>query len=118
MRRSLNWTVITVRSKTGQAISELGRTPTARRNLRRFIRARLKEGDLAGWRRGRAVLGYMEGRRVVDLAQEADVTRGSVNRWLQWYEAAGLRGLRTETPPGPAFRLSQDQQDELAALVN
>lgn len=109
--------MIKVRSKTGQAISEIRRTPTARRNLRRFIRARLKEGDLAGWRRGRAVLGYIEGRRVVDLAAEADVTRGSVNRWLQWYEAAALRGLLTETPPGPALRLTQDQQDELAALV-
>ena len=64
------------------------------------------------------MLGYIESRRVIDLAAEADVTRGSVNRWLQWYEAAGLRGLLTEFPPGPACRLTQDQQDELAALVD
>jgi putative transposase len=63
-------------------------------------------------------LGYIEGRRVVELAQEADVTRGSVNRWLQWYEAAGLSGLLTETAPGPTCKLTQDQQDELGALVD
>ena len=86
--------------------------------LRRFIRQRLKADDLAGWRRGRAVLGYIEGRRVVELAAEADVTRGSVNRWLQWYEGAGLGALLTGTPPGPACRLTQDQQDVLGALVD
>jgi transposase len=107
-----------VRSKTGQAISEKRQTPHARKKLRRFIRERFKASDLAGWRRGRAVLGYIEGRRVVDLAAEADVTRGSVNRWLQWYQAEGLPGLLTETPPGPAFRLTQDQKDELGALLD
>jgi hypothetical protein len=39
------------------------------------------------------VLGYLDDRRVVDLALEAGVTRGSVNRWLQWYEALGVEGL-------------------------
>jgi transposase len=110
--------MVTVRSKTGQAISEKRRTPHARKKLRRFIRERLKARDLAGWRRGRAVLGYIEGRRVVDLAAEADVTRGSVNRWLQWYEAVGLSALLTEAAPGPACKLTQDQQDELGALLD
>src|SRR5947209_379532 len=104
--------MVMARARNGQAISENRRTPSARKRLRRFIRRCLRAGDLAGWRRGRAVLGYIEGRRVVDLAAEADVTRGSVNRWLQWYEAAGLSGLLTETAPGPACRLTQDQQDE------
>jgi transposase len=105
------------RSKNGEAISERGRTPSARKKLRRFIRQRLKEQDLDGWRRGRAVLGYLEGRRVVELAAEADVTRGSVNRWLQWYEAAGLSGLLTGTAPGPAPKLTEQQRLELGALI-
>jgi transposase len=85
--------------------------------LRRFIRQAEKDGDLAQWRRGRAVLGYIEGRRVVELAVEAGVTRGSVNRWLQWYEAAGVDGLRTDTAPGPAPKLTEAQQDELVAWI-
>jgi transposase len=67
--------------------------------------------------RARAILGYIEGRRVVDLAAELDVTRGSVNRWLQWYEAMGVEGLLTGTPPGPSPKLSEAQRDELTAIV-
>ncbi|MBI4511612.1 MAG: transposase [Deltaproteobacteria bacterium] len=85
--------------------------------MRRFIRERLKANDLDAWRRSRSVLGYIEGRRVVDLALELDVTRGSVNRWLQWYEAMGVDGLLTATPPGPSPKLTEEQRTELAALV-
>lgn len=104
-------------SRNGEAIGAQGRSPSARKRLRRFIRLRAKEGDLGEWRRGRAVLGYIEGRRVVDLAAEADVTRGSVNRWLQWYEAMGVEGLLTGTAPGPARKLADAQRSELTALV-
>ncbi len=105
------------RSKTGEAISAPGRSPSARKKLRQFIRKRAKDGDLGEWRRGRAILGYIEGRRVVDLAAELDVTRGSVNRWLQWYEAMGIEGLLTETAPGPSRKLTDAQRSELTALV-
>jgi putative transposase len=117
VRRSL-FEVIMARSKNGEAIGPVGRSPTGQRNLRRFIREAEKAGDLGRWRRGRAVLGYIQGRRVVELAQEAGVTRGSVNRWLQWYEALGVEGLVTGTPPGPAPRLSEDQRDELGAWID
>jgi transposase len=69
------------------------------------------------WRRGRAVLGYIEERRVVDLAIEAGVTRGSVNRWLQWYEAQGIDGLVTGAPPGAAPKLNESQRSELTAAI-
>lgn len=105
------------RSKNGQAISARGRSPSARRKLRRFIGQRAKGGDLAEWRRGRAVLGYIEGRRVIEIAAELDVTRGAVNRWLQWYEAMGIEGLVTGKPPGPAPKLGAEQRQELSALV-
>lgn len=105
------------RAKTGEAISPGGRSPSARKKLRRFIRRRAKEGRLDEWRRGRAVLGYLEGRRVVDVASELDVTRGTVNRWLQWYEAMGIDGLLTGSPPGPLPKLVDTQRSLLAALV-
>lgn len=117
MGRSL-FEVVMARSKIGEAISAQGRSPSGRRNLRRFIRQAEKSGDLAQWRRGRAVLGYIEGRRVVDLAAEAGVTRGSVNRWLQWYEAMGIEGLVTGQAPGPAPKLTNAQQDELSAWID
>jgi transposase len=117
MRRSL-FEVVMVRSKIGEAIGLRGRSPSGRRNLRRFIRQAEKRGDLAQWRRGRAVLGYIEGRRVVELAGEAGVTRGSVNRWLQWYEAMGVEGLVTGKAPGPTPKLSEAQRDELGALID
>jgi transposase len=93
------------------------RTPTARRTLVRFIEAAEKRGDLDCWRRGRAVLGYLDKRRVMDLAEEAGVTRGSVNRWLQWYEALGIDGLLTGVPPGAAPRLTELQRAALTAVV-
>lgn len=105
------------RSKTGCAIGPKGGTRTARRRLVRFIDERLKAKDLDAWRRGRAVLGYIAGRRVIDLAAEADVSRGSVNRWLQRYEAEGIDGLRTRVRPGRAPRLSPEQRSELSALI-
>lgn len=105
------------RAKTGEAVSAKRRAPTARKKLQRFIEAAEHRGDLDCWRRGRAVLGYIRGRRVVDLAQEAGVTRGSVNRWLQWYEASGVDGLMTGLRPGAAPRLSEEQRAELAGIV-
>jgi transposase len=110
--------VVMARSRDGEAIGPAGRSPSGRRNLRRFVRQAEKGGDLAEWRRGRAVLGYIQGRRVVELAGEAGVSRGSVNRWLQWYEALGVEGLRTGKAPGAAPKLTQAQRDELAAWID
>ena len=93
------------RSRNGEAISARGRSPSAKKKLRGFIRERSKAGDLDEWRRGKAALGYIEGRRVVELAAELDVTRGSVNRWLQWYEAMGVEGLVTAAAPGAPSRV-------------
>jgi transposase len=105
------------RARTGEAISERGRSPTGRKKLRRFIRAAEKAQDLGQWRRGRAVLGYIEGRRVIDMAAELGVDRSSINRWLQWYEAMGVEGLVTGKAPGPAPRLTPEQQEELIAVI-
>lgn len=105
------------RSRTGEAISGGRRTAAAKKTLVAFIAAAKKRGDLDTWRRGRAVLGYIEGRRVIELASELDVTRGSVNRWLQWYEAQGVQGLETGVPPGPALKLSEQQCAQLTEII-
>lgn len=105
------------RSKNGEAIGPRGRSASGRKKLRRLLRAARQGNDLDVWRRARAVLGYIEGRRAVDLAVELDVTRGSVNRWLRWYETLGVTGLLTETPPGPASRLTEAQRAELTTLI-
>ena len=105
------------RSKNGEAIGPRGRSASGRKKLRRLLRMSLKGNDLDVWRRARAVLGYIEGRRALAVAAELDVTRGSVNRWLRWYETVGVTGLLTGRPPGPAPRLSEAQRDELTALI-
>lgn len=96
----------TERTEKGQAISPAGRTATAKKRLRRFIDAAKQRGDLDAWRRGRAMLGYIDGRRVIELAAALDVTRGAIDRWLQWYEAEAVEGLVTGKPPGAAPRLT------------
>ena len=106
------------RSKTGEAISAKRRKRTPRRALVRFIERAEKNGDLDEWRRGRAVLGYIDGKRVVDLAEALDVTRGSVNRWLGWFEKLGIPGIRTRLPPGVAPKLSAEQRAELVKLID
>jgi transposase len=105
------------RSKNGEAISEGGRSPSARKKLRRFVRECARQGKLDEWRRGQAIVGYLNGQRVVDIASALDVTRGAVNRWLGWYEAMGLEGLLTRKPPGATPKLTEAQRNELRALV-
>lgn len=105
------------RSKNGEAISAVRRNARAVRALEDFVQERKRAGDLEEWRRGRAILGYIAGRRVVHLAVELDVTRGSVNRWLQWYEADGLQGLLTVKPPGPQRKLTDAQRQQLTEWI-
>jgi transposase len=69
------------------------------------------------WRRAKAVSGYLAGKKVMALAEELDVTRGAINRWLQWYEAMGAEGLRTGKATGAKPRLTQEQRGQLAAMI-
>lgn len=105
------------RSKTGEAVSPARRTSAAQKKLRGFIEAADERSDLAAWRRGRAILGYVEGTAVIALAGQLDVTRGAINRWLQWYEADGVDGLVTRKAPGAPHKLSDEQREELVATI-
>src|SRR5438067_13632863 len=87
------------------------------RALRSLLDEAKRAKDLETWRRAKAVLGYIGGIAVIELGEKLDVTRGSINRWLQWYDAAGADGLRPKKSPGGMPRLSENQQDELVALI-
>ena len=105
------------RSKKGQAIRRERRTRAERGRLRTLLKHAKRSGDLRTWRRAKAVLGYLKGRRVIELASELDVERGSINRWLQWFNAKGTDGLRARKAAGPAPRLTPDQLAELTMTV-
>lgn len=105
------------RSKNGQAISAARRTPKELRRLRRLLDDAKRTKDLETWRRAKAVLGYIGGIKVIALSAKLDVTRGSINRWLQWFEAAGTDGLRPRERVGGAPRLTEAQQQDLVLLI-
>jgi transposase len=105
------------RSKTGQAISRARRRPAQLKQLDAFIAEARLNNNLDEWRRGRGVRGYIDGRSVISLAQELGVTRGSVNRWLQWYEADHVQGLRTRSAPGATPRLTESQRTALTEII-
>ena len=105
------------RVRNGKAISAARASRRELRKLRQLLDEAKSAGDLRTWRRATAVLGYLDGVRVIQLAAQLDVTRGSVNRWLQWFEAAGTAGLRARERPGGAARLSAAQRQALVAMV-
>jgi transposase len=105
------------RSRTGQAIRRARRRPSQLKQLDEFIVEARMKNDLAEWRRGRAVRAYIDGRRVADIAAEAGVTRGSVNRWLQWYDADHVDGIRTRIAEGPAPKLTEEQREALTVII-
>ena len=106
------------RSKKGQAIGRERRTRAQRGLLRTLLKRAKTSGDLKTWRRARAVLGYLRGRSVIEMAKELDVTRGSIHRWLQWFDAEGTDGVRPRKATGPAPRLNPDPLAELTATID
>ena len=105
------------RAKNGQAIRGEKRSRAERRRLKRLLDDAAKRKDLSTWRRAKAVLEYLEGKSVIALSLQLDVTRGSINRWLQWFQAQGTEGLRTKTPPGGIARLAHEQYEQLITLI-
>jgi transposase len=87
------------------------------KRLRGFAKGAKSRGDIGEWRRARAVILYAEGKRVIAIAEYSGVSRGSVNRWLQWYDKGGLAGLRSMKRPGRPPRLSEEQRAELVTFI-
>ena len=105
------------RTRRGEAIRHSRRTRKAVMRLRHFVDGAVSKGDLRTWRRGRGVLGYIEGKSAIQMTEELGVARASVNRWLQWYDQAGLDGLRTRKPPGRKPALTQKQERQLTRII-
>jgi transposase len=105
------------RSKNGEAISPARRRGKDLQRLRALLSEAGLSGDLKMWRRAKAVLGYICGKSVIELAVELDVNRSAINKWLIWYEDDGAQGLRTRMRPGAAPRLDDTQRDQLVALI-
>jgi transposase len=87
------------------------------RRLADFLAEASAAGDLDSWRRAKAVSSYLAGETVIALSRQLGVTRGSINRWIQWFERSGTHGLRSRKAPGAAPRLSQAQRNELARVI-
>jgi transposase len=109
--------VIVAKTKTGHAIRRARRRPAQLKQLDEFIVEAQLKNDLGEWRRGRAVRAYIDGRRVIEIAADFGVTRGSVNRWLQWYDADHVEGLRTSIAEGPTPKLTVEQREALAIII-
>jgi len=109
--------VVMTRAANGHAIPASRKTTGELRKLHALLREAERSGDLDVWRRARCVLGYIKGKSVICLSTEVDVTRGAINRWLQWYRARGAEGLRTMKAPGASPKLNATQQLELATAV-
>jgi transposase len=54
---------------------------------------------------------------VIEIGEQLGVTRGSVNRWLQWFNAEGTEGLKPRKAPGAPPRLGEEHLSELATLI-
>jgi transposase len=105
------------RAKNGQAVRGERRSRAERRRLGRLLAEAKRHEDLSTWRRAKAVLGYIAGKSVIELSDELDVTRGSINRWLQWFQAQGTEGLRTKKPPGGSPLLTDAHYEQLISLI-
>jgi len=93
------------------------RTWKAKRKLKRLYAQAKSKGDLAVWRRCKAVLDYLGCKTVTEIARELDTGRSSVYEWLDFYNNLGTEGLKTSKPPGAVPRLSSAQQEELVEII-
>ena len=85
--------------------------------MKAFVRTAEDSGDLDAWRRGRCVLRYLGGESLAVLAKEVGVHRSAATKWLAWYEADGVEGLRTRVSSGRPPRLTLEQRLELTRIV-
>jgi len=105
------------RSSNGHAIRDSQRTPEKLEQLREFIAEAEAQSDLATWRRGRAVLGYLKGRSVAQMTVDLDVSLAAVKKWIRWYDVQGVQGLWTRTAPGSPRRVTDEQLEQLKQVI-
>ena len=77
--------------------------------------ARSRDADAA--RRMLAIALVLEGRTRTEAAETCGMDRQTLRDWVHRYNAEGLAGLANRRAPGPAPRLSAEQEAELARWV-
>lgn len=105
------------RAANGQAIVASRLTPSEVGRLRELLHEATVLKELAMWRRAKCVLGYIEGRSAIDMGKEVGVDRSAIAKWTAWYNAEGADGLRPRPLPGRAPRLSVEQREQVARVV-
>lgn len=94
------------------------RTNESIKQLKQLYSRAKSRSQLDVWRRCKAVLGFLDGKTVIEIARELDTGRSSVYEWLDWYNNLGSEGLKTNKPPGSATRLSPKQEAELTDIID
>lgn len=74
-------------------------------------------GDAAQTRRLLAIALVLEGVSRLEAARQTGMDRQTLRDWVHRYNAAGVDGLVSRTPPGPAPKLTSAQMQELYDLV-
>jgi transposase len=91
--------------------------PAARRVLRRLVERSRSGNDLRTWSRSTVVLGYIENRRLADLASQLGIDRSTATRWVAEYAKRGVPALHPTPPPGPTPKLDSVQLQRLSRIV-
>lgn len=105
------------RAKTGEAILAERCTPEDIHNLKDFLKSAKRKKHRDEVLRFEAVLGYIDGERVRDIAERAKGTRSMVNKWLRWYAVGGAEALLTQPRTGAPGKLTDEQRAELTRLI-
>ena len=105
------------RASNGQAVRVSRRTKAEVRRLTALLQEAEAESDLKLWRRCRSVLDYIDGRTAIAISDELGVSRSGVTKWLAWYDAMGAEGLRSAKSTGRPARLTEEQREELAKII-
>ncbi len=105
------------RARTGEVISADRLTAAAADTLRAFRDDAYARGAIGEWQRALAILRYIDGEPVVDVADAFDVGRSTMNDWMRGYSREGLEGLRAAKPGRSTSRLSSSERVEFGAIV-
>jgi len=93
---------------------EITRTELSASDLRREA---AKAKDARASRRMLALALVLEGKSRTDAAESCGMDRQTLRDWVHRYNAEGLGGLRDRPLPGRPPRLSAEQMQELATIV-
>ncbi len=105
------------RARNGKAIRRCRLRPKEQRRLRALVKKAKRENDLRTWRKAKAVVDYIAGKRVADLSEELGVARSTINRWFKRFNESGTRGLRHCKRKGPSPRLTEFQLGTLTEVI-